>query len=291
MTTATATFSWSNASAASTKLWIDGVRNLLLAAGLVASTDTGQLDTTAITVAPSYNTGIGFQLFKFPDTLQASAPIVIRVEYRTDNNTRPVVAYTVGSVTDGAGTVGSPTFVKDPSVMDSYQASLTSYACYVDGTFSMVLGYAYSSTRLDGNCVASLVVDRSRTAAGVATATGFLCEGTASGYGVSRSLYGAASPATATNFIPSLIPSYTATSSSEGADVNVFRHYMMVPGVRPSLGCLTYFTAEFGALSPFTATVLGAAHTWLPMGVAMNHWSAAYTATTSVIHCGAMRWE
>lgn len=292
MTTATSVFSWSNTAAVDTRTWINGVHDLIIAAGLVATTDTGQLDVSTITsTVNTSTTNLGYHAFKFPDTLQTTTPIIVKVTYYTDGLARPALRLDVGSVTNGAGTLSSPSFsLANNTNMGALQSGLTSYACYVDGTFTMVLGAGYLSGGTANNCVASLVVDRSRDATGTATATGFLaesCTTCATAASQSRSLFGAASPATNDAFIPAMIPSKTATTSSEGSNVNVFRHYMMVPGVRPSLGALTYYNAEFGALTPFTATVLGSAHVYLPMGVFVNYWSAAPV----VGHCAAIRWE
>lgn len=290
MTTATSTFSWDNSSGATAKVWLNAVNDLVIAAGLTATTDTGQLDLTTAPTTFGSNASFGYRVYKFPDTLQATAPIFLRLDFYNDSAAKSMVVATVSAAADGAGNLASPNLVTSTNLMGTYQASIHSYACYVDGTFSLVLGYAFSASATVSNCVLSLVIDRARDATGTALAAGFLVESfqqpLASGT-QSRSLYGAASPATSLAFTPALVPNNNAVSTSEGANVNVFRHYMMVPGVRPSLGCLTYVASEFGALTPFTATVLGSSHTWLPMGVAMTHWSA----TQKVAHCGAIRWE
>lgn len=293
MTTATSTFSFSNADLASQKVWLNGIKDLILAAGLTQTSDTGQLDVTGMASLVTAGGVIGYWVFKFPDTLQSTAPIFLKVVPANDASAgRPSVSCQVAASTDGAGTLATMQFtspgtsVGQPS--GAFQSALTSYACYTDGTFTMVLGYGLMAVGSTNNCFYGMVVDRARSSTGVALGTGFLCEGASPSTGAvsSRSMYGAASPAVSAN-MPSLIPSQTAVSSSDGANVNVFRHYMMVPGVKPALGVLTYFSAEFGALSPFTATVLGSSHTYLPMGLSMTNWSAAGAAT----HCGAIRWE
>lgn len=290
MTTATSTFAWSNASGAAAQIWLSGVHDLLIAAGLTQTTDTGQLNTSVVPGTPTSNAVIGYQIFKFPDTLQATTPIFLKVSYQSDAANRPLVLASVASGTNGAGTMSVPGFDTPAASQNTLQSPLTSYACYVDGTFSMVLGYAAFNGVTNSNCLCAIVVDRARDATGTAISAGFLAEsfGGPGTYGAqSRSLFGASSPALDNSFMPAMVPSGHAPSSSEGANVNVFRHYMMTPGVKPSLGSLTYFNAEFGALTPFTATVLGSAHTWLPMGVAMTHWSV----NQNVVHCGAIRWE
>jgi hypothetical protein len=293
MTTATSSFVWAGSSATATRTWIDGVKNVILAAGLTVTTDTGQLDTTTIVATPAANSTMGYHVFKFPDALQATTPIIIKLTYSQSASSTPYVSVDVGSSTNGAGVVAVPLInvAVNSQTNHNTTTAIPSYACYVDGTFTMVLGYNYA-TGSNNNSISALVIDRARNTAGVAESSGFLVETPSAGQATnsqSRSFYGAASPAVSAAFVPSLIPSRNAVGSAMGLDVNVFRHYMMIPGVRPSLGSLTYFAGEFAALTPITVPVLGSDHTYLPMGTAMTHWSAAVTPSNT--HCAAIRWE
>lgn len=288
MTTATANFAFRTDTAANARTWLDGVKNLITTAGLVQTSDTGQLDSSTVTSNPGTNVNFGYQVFKFPDAQQSAMPVFIRLQYQV-NSGYPFIQYTVGASTDGAGSIADP-IISGQSGNSGGTSAVNSYACYVGGTFSMVMGYGIFDQGNQNNCVINLTIDRARDSSGNALASGYLAEGTTGSYGsqmVSRSWYGPGSPNGNFNFVPSLIPSTTALSTSEGANVNVFRHYSMVPGVRPQLGMLTYLYSEFGALTPFTATVLGAQHTYLPMGYAMNYFSAV----PKVTHCAAIRWE
>lgn len=293
MTTATATFSWKNDSLAAAKQWIDGTKNLILAAGMSQASDGGQLNTDTLGSPANSNSVYGYHVFRFPDTLFNTAPIYVKATYAVSTYGYPSVNFTVSAGTDSIGNLSSPLLSSGTGVPNNnFQDNVTSYACYVDGTFSVVLGYGIVSanSQTTMNSVACMVVDRARTATGAATGAGFLAESCAGSFisqATSRSIYGGASPNPNGNFVPSLVPSTTAISSAEGPNINVFRHYMMVPGVRPAVGMLTYFNNELGALTPFTATVLGSAHTYLPMGIAMTNWSANPAAA----HCCAIRWE
>lgn len=53
----------------------------LLDAGLVQSATPGQLDISAVSVLPADGTYAGFIEYKFDDALQATAPVVIKLEY------------------------------------------------------------------------------------------------------------------------------------------------------------------------------------------------------------------
>jgi hypothetical protein len=303
VTTAIAQFNWvkTTTDAAAQDAFISGTKNLLTAVGLVQTADTGQIAlpvTTPITPTASTSGSYGYLVFRFPDALQATTPIFVKVDFRTDaSGGQPMAQFTVSSTTNGAGVLGSPSMQTPISSQSTlYQTGLNNYACYIDGTFTCLLGAnAVAAATTANNSVGAVMVDRARSSSGVAQAGGYLVEVNApfyNQYSLSRSIYGPASPALQ-SWIPALIPSANATSSSDGANVNVFRHYMMVPGVKPSLGALTYFNAEFGAYAPVTVTVLGSSHTYLPVGRAFSQ-ASIYTAISSTValdHCVMLRWE
>lgn len=300
MTTAIGNFIWSTAGgAAAQAAWMGGVNSLLLSAGLQQTTDTGQLVTPTSSGLTATANLYGYQIFKFPDTLQSTTPIFLRVEYRSMAAGNPTMLFSVGGATDGAGTLTGPTFTAGTLVSpSSYNATtaVPSYACYTDGTFACVLGYGVNGGpgAVTSTCLTNIVIDRPRSSTGVAQSDGFLCEaGNVNAVTMSRSIFGSSPPVTSA-MIPALIPSLSATGSADSTSVNVFRHYMMVPGVRPSLGALSYFYGEFTPLTPITVTVLGASHTYLPMGRAMGGWSATSQQIASgnpQDHAGMIRWE
>lgn len=301
MTTAIAQYNWvKTADAASQNAFILGTKALLLAAGLIQAGDSGQLSTPVTTYITPASNYIGYLMFRFPDALQATTPIFIRVDFRTElSQQNPYAQFSVAGSTNGAGVLGTPTFVRTNDVYapsgSTWQTGLNNYACYVDGTFTCALGpNVTSSLAASNNAVATLVVDRARNNTGVAQAGAFIVEGGAhfTSTSIARHMYGPASTALQ-QWLPALIPSDFATSSSDGAQVNVFRHYLQAPGVKPTLGMMTYYNAEFGALAPVTATVLGSSHTYLPLGQALTHASvnAQFTGSAAFNHCGMIRWE
>lgn len=288
MTTGTRTHAWDGSTQAGLYAYISNTISLVSAVGLtiVPGSDTTPGSAGATTTGSGVQGSVTFQ---FPDSLQSTMPIYLRLQFSTDSVPRPFVAWSVGSGLNGSYAPVQP-LVNGNTGQTSPVGPLTSYACYTDGTFALVLGYGVVNGGVTNNSLLSLVVDRDRNTAGVAQGSGYLVEGTVSSTGTqtcSRSLYGPASADVNYNFQPVLFPSISATSSAEGANVNVFRHYSMTPGVKPHVGMLSYFSSEFGALTPFTATVLGGSHTYMPMGSAMNYWSA----NPIVTHCCAIRWE
>ncbi len=305
MTTATKTYDWSTNTVTAIRGWIEGTRDLILEAGLTQASDSGQLDPAAIAggTAGASSVNHGYMVFRFPGALGASRPVFLKLSFHHDSEKRAQIKAEVSTSTDGNGVPSSGTSFKcetGPYYNLGQGVVLptggTSYACYVDGYFGMVLGYGNGGSFAnpsyqDHNCVLNLVIERARNSDGSTYNDGLLVEGASQTFysnGASSRciMYGGGSPAQ-NNFIPALIPSFAATTTADGPNVNVFRHYSMVPGVHPQTGMLTYLLTEIGPLTPFTVPVLGQNRTYLPVGYAMNQWSARPSAT----HACAIRWE
>ena len=88
--------------------WINEIYTALVTTcGLTQTTDTGQdsVPSTAVYTATT-TTIVSFYVFRFNDTLQATSPIFIKVEFGTGNSANaPLMYVTVGSSTNGAGTI------------------------------------------------------------------------------------------------------------------------------------------------------------------------------------------
>lgn len=112
--------------------------NAAVAAGLVRTADTGQLDETTILRPTAQNTNRGYMMFGFNDALQATKPVFIKVEVITPTHTSafnngttnvtgnwgevPSYKFTVGQATDGAGNF-TPTGRQSPSRMVGFYES------------------------------------------------------------------------------------------------------------------------------------------------------------------------
>ena len=90
--------------AATFRAIIQGIHNGLIAAGLVQTSDTGQVNI-ASTGTPGAQSTMGYEIYRFNDALQATHPLFVRVDYESGNSTggRQDIGVTVGKSTDGAG--------------------------------------------------------------------------------------------------------------------------------------------------------------------------------------------
>lgn len=91
------------------KAFGQGVHNALVNYGWVQTSDTGQVDWTTFSSLPAVSTSVGvYELFHASDALQATHPIVIRLEYLNGSaspNWNLMFKVTVGTASNGVGTV------------------------------------------------------------------------------------------------------------------------------------------------------------------------------------------
>lgn len=89
------------------RLWGNGLSAAIQAVGLVRTSDAGQINWSTVTRPTAANTMQGYEIFRFNDSLQGTAPIFIKLEYGSGAYGGPFPAYktTVGKGTDGAGNI------------------------------------------------------------------------------------------------------------------------------------------------------------------------------------------
>lgn len=112
-------------SAATFTEWVRSMHAALLAVGLVQTADTGQLNPVAGLSTPPAGSPGGYLIYRFNDTLQATAPVFIKIEPGAPPSSSDArvggIWVTVGSGTNGAGTltgvvsVRQALYLKDPT--------------------------------------------------------------------------------------------------------------------------------------------------------------------------------
>lgn len=93
---------------AKVRSFCQAIETALSGCGLVQTADTGQINTSTITHPGSTATLLGYQIWRFNDSLQGTAPIYLRVHYYTGSHASgasPNVRITVGQGTNGSGTL------------------------------------------------------------------------------------------------------------------------------------------------------------------------------------------
>lgn len=274
MTTISYTSPVDMTSDATFRVWGAEFNTKLIAAGLVQTADTGQINWTTAT-----RSGGGYEVYRFNDSLQASAPIFIKLVYAVTGATPPQMTLSLGTGTNGGGTL---TGITISSVSVSYQTSSTgttafpSFICVNEG----FLGVVHKVGSVSGNSQIAntfFAIVRSCDSNGTPTATGAILYTHATGSGGSiqsafaRSMRFASPSAgvrLSTRSYCVVYGSVTNSSLNDGTKQR-YLHFMDIPDVVPVFGIFTVLIAEVPQSNFFSATVVGTtARTYLSIGLA-----------------------
>lgn len=272
--------------------WATELYNEIVAAGLVQTSDTGQLSTPVSAARPGTTTAAGYWIFRFDDTHQGTSPIFIKLEVGTGSSAaHPVIWVTVGTGSNGSGTITGTLFSRTQSVSQTPSAvtSYPTYICYVDGFFGLAWKSGGAPT---GNVtgLSHLVIARSCDVDGDPSADGcvvYFGSSTGNGPVTSYSFGTAASVSTTTTHA---LIHYGLTDTTVGSDKQAFRHYGVFGQVRSINGVVTVVNAEVPIGTTVSVAVVGTtARTYINVGQAMRH--AYGTGGTAGTHGVAFLWE
>lgn len=106
--------------------------------GFTQSGDSGQINWVTVT-RPGVSTSGGYEIRYLDDSLHGTAPIYVKLEFGTGNNAAyPALWITVGTGTDGAGTITGTVFARElcrnsNSALASTVTAYPTYACLTEG--------------------------------------------------------------------------------------------------------------------------------------------------------------
>lgn len=139
MTTATASFAFAHTSDATFRAWGKGVSDLLAAVGLTRTADTGQVDWATV-LRPGINTDAGYEMWRFADTLQATAPVFIKVTYGTAATASiPRLLLQVGAASSGSGALSGAVSAVTATQLAASSSTSGCSACLTDGCLALSL--------------------------------------------------------------------------------------------------------------------------------------------------------
>ena len=176
MTTASSTNPIDSTTDVAFRAWGSDISAQLLAIGLTKTGDTGQVNWATVTVVGAYSSAVsrGYEIWAFNDPLQGTAPIVFKIEYGAAAAAQPVLWITVGTGSDGAGTITGAVKSTRQSItanVANYTSGLVSRFCYVPAT-----GFLGMGLKLNGqgssNGVFGIFIMRNNDTTGAATANG-----------------------------------------------------------------------------------------------------------------------
>lgn len=149
------------------RLWGKGLSDAIVAAGLVRTADTGQINWATVTM-PGPNSYAGYEIFRFNDAIQATSPLFIKIEFGVATSSAAQIRTQFGKGSTGAGVLTS-TFGAQIVQTTSNQITAISQS-FISGdgsTLSIAMWPTVSSWPF------FLYIERSRSNTGVPTGTAF----------------------------------------------------------------------------------------------------------------------
>lgn len=269
------------------------------AVGLLATSDTGQINFATVTKPTASNTKAGYAIYRFADSLQSSYPCYIRVDYGSGYSSANYLGLTitVGTSTDGAGTIGNAkTF--------SYQMTNTrgAYLSGVSGSASrltLAMTYTYDNPHF-------VTIERIQDSTGADTSIGLvmvvITDDTSSSNAAPYSgqqvvYYSGTQPVATYNYANSagtqmgaVLPYYNGTVTwAEGATNKVYVSPVFPIGASvhpPVQGLLVSVYPDIPQLSTYTINHYGSAANWLA-----PYWSNGWYLGYQSVGAPLVRWE
>lgn len=240
--------------------------------------DTGQLATPVVAARPGTSTIAGYWIFKWDDG--TSTPLYFKFEVGTSASANaPAIAYTVGTSTNGSGTlsgaVTSRVILTSNSVPTSSVANFTSYLCIATGGFGLIWKANAGSTISAG--LGFVAVARSIDDSGIVNNDGYLTTSiqNSSTTFFSQSVNLSNSVVFTTSATSSLVNTFvflaplTINSSIVGSDAQYFRCFAAYPLGRPLGHLVAVLNSEFSQGTSFNGESGSITdHTFLSGGVA-----------------------
>lgn len=244
------------------RAWVSFIDSMLTTGGWVNTTDTGQLTISTSTPAAGTNTKVGYRVYHMGDTLQATAPVFMRVDYGSGSaiNT-PSFWITLGTGSDGAGNITTVTF--GPAQV---QASTNgANACDSYGSADTNRLQLLMFVRSGANDLLIFSIERSKDSTGADTADGLMLAYNNVSNGVQTMQYvvraGGGQPTGESGL--SIVLSNISGTTGFGSNVGValgqwFKGFAQQPG----LGIIAVNSADYVAEAPITMSVYGTSHTF-----------------------------
>ena len=252
--------------------WVQAVQAAIAAVGTLAYTsDTGMINSATVAVPAATNTSAGYEIYKFQDSLQTTAPIFIKIEYGVAGAvTMPTMWVTVGTGSNGSGTLTGQVTTRQ---ICSGQTNGTSgqtfplYMCGQPSGIACMFGYGVQASN-NSTCFWS--VERTHNSSGVATADGIIC---ALGCNAYNGAYTAVVPFSGSvpggndrNIMPgpySLSNNGNNGTISYGSNVGLVPAMLMQGQIFFSLMLVVYASAVISQLISFAVTNLGQSLTYI----------------------------
>lgn len=286
-----------HSSDATFRAWGSDLSARFAAAGLVQTADTGQINWVTVT-RPAVNTFGGYEIWRFDDSLQATSPVFVKIEYGTSNYAAvPAIRVTVSSATNGAGTstglFTSARLAYTSSTISSTITNYQSYATHTAGFFG--LAFKIGAMAADNLTAFAFTVQRSNDNTGAPTAEAVVLttcgtsnQATAAGQ-VSVINYTLSSVNNAPTGVDLGFMPMGMTTSIVKTSPQIFLHWVNLPQMSPLVGTNAYILSEVALSSERSMTLVGTTpRNYIAIGNSLR--KTCYNSSSAVL--GAqMLWE
>lgn len=282
---------WAQSTDAEFRSWATEFDTAALATGLIAGTDTGQIDLLTVLKPAAGGNYQGFKMYRTNDGL---TNLYVKVEFgaSTGNALWPAIAVTVGTGTNGTGTLNSAG-ISARQITSSNTASVagnvTTRACGITGMWW--IAFKLGGQNVGAQAGGGFSLMRFCDANGVATSDGYLFatpSAASSALGAQQlRISGNILSSNSANFC--LIPA-DISSSVVGTDIQFWKHYTAQPRMRVNPFMLSVDVNVAVDFTQRTMTPVGAtAHNYISNGTSFMK-SAGIGAVTTA-HIPVMPWE
>lgn len=288
MTTNSTSTPVEHSSDATFRTWYGEIRTMLAAVGMVQTSDTGQVNPATMT-RPGTSAYAGYEVWRFADALQSTAPIYVRIRPGTGTGAAiPALEMQIGTGTNGAGTLTGVTSTAAVVFANANIASTVTnyptYMCHTAGFF----GHAFKvgAATVGSRGFGFWAICRSADNTGTVNGNGATVYYTGSSGVTAQYLSFLTLTASSTNF-ESFEPMCGLTNTQIGGVSQVFHALNAIPGerVRVTPQLCTYMAAEVTLGSTFTQTLIGTTqHTYIPIGDAGRNVSGQTARSISMYY-------
>lgn len=252
--------------------WAKAISDAFIAFGWTRTADTGQINWGTVTRPLSGNTAQGYEIFALNDTLQATAPFYLKIEYGSGSSTNnPGLWLTLGTGTNGAGALSGTTTARlQVGCPSSVNAVQTCKFAGDNNRFVCALWPEYNNA---SNLIA-FGIERTHDGDGDDTDTAavvFAVTTSIKNVMVCPTAGTGAAPATE-SALGVLTP--TAASSVRGTAFGLFYIYPFLgPALNPLRNAAVYFNGEITANLEISADLYGIAHNLYTIGGSSGSYS------------------
>lgn len=243
------------------RAWGQAIGTGLSNAGLSKTSDTGQINWSTVT-SPSGGYG-GYEIWKFTDSLQATVPVLFRIDYGNDGGNAPEIMVQCGDSTDGAGNlVGGQISGQVTFPINVGSATVQSQIAVSASTNRVVVGLFITNRTTINHQPVIFSIERDKDATGTDTNLGFYFMAITSTGVRGTQFIPKASIGVPQTMIENicLYPASRGTGQY-GTNIGLFPYFPTLGWVlNPSSQVFGFFTSDLAENTLITFSVYGANH-------------------------------